>query len=317
MTMWLILALVFASTLWLVVATHGFLNRRRLSDAEALRDRLADSHGAPDAVRILKQERASRLPLLDRLLTGKPITMRLSKALERGASRQTVGAFLLTSVLAGAIGWFIGVRVSATVGLLLAIGAAVTPSVVLRWRQARRISAFEAQLPEAIDMLVNAMKSGYSLQAAMHFVGDEMGDPLGPEFARFYEEQRLGIDVRVALAGLQSRVDSLDLRMFVTSLLIQRETGGNLAEIMTNLATLMRERVGVRGQIETLTAEPRLSAVVLALLPIGLFFVFNVLNRDYMSSLYTTGIGRLLLLYGAISTTVGYLILRKLGKIDI
>jgi tight adherence protein B len=316
--MWLILALVFGSTLWLVVAGYDFLRRHRLSATDALRERLSDSYrGPPDALRILKENRASRLPLLNRLLAGKSITTRLTKALERGASGQTVGAFLLTSALAGAIGWMVGVRVSPFVGLMLAIGAALTPSLVLKWRQARRISAFEAQLPDAIDMLVNAMKSGYSLQAAMKFVGDEVGDPLGPEFARIYEEQRLGIDMRVALMGLQSRVDSLDLRMFVTSLLIQRETGGNLAEIMTNLAMLMRERVGIRGQIETLTAEPRMSAVVLALLPVVLFFAFSALNRNYMSVLYTTVSGRLLLLYGVVSTAVGYLILRKLGKIDI
>jgi tight adherence protein B len=161
------------------------------------------------------------------------------------------------------------------------------------------------------------MKSGYSLQAAIKFAGDEMPEPLGPEFARVYDEQRLGMEMRNALFKLQERVDTLDCKMFVTALLLQRETGGNLAEVLTNLSTLMRERVGLRGQIETLTAEPKLSAVILSLMPVALFLIVATLNRDYMSPLWETPGGRLLSLFGVMSVILGYFVLRRIGQIDI
>ncbi len=313
-----VLVLVFAGTVLLVVATYRFINRRRLADAEVVQDRLTPlAPVSVGPVRILKDPRASELGFLNRLLTGKPLTARVTRALDRAGSKQTVGMFLLTCALSGGVGFLIGARLSPAAGLLVGAAGAVIPFLILRYKQSKRVAAFQTQLPEAIDMVVNAMKAGYSLQAAMKFVGDEMAEPLGPEFARFYDEQRLGMDVRVALSDLQARIDSLDLRMFVTSLVLQRETGGNLAEILTNLSTLMRERVAVRGHIEVLTAEPKLSAIVLALLPVVLFFGFSILNPDYMAALRTSTPGRVMLVYGTISTLVGYAILRKLGNIDV
>lgn len=144
-----------------------------------------------------------------------------------------------------------------------------------------------------------------------------MPEPLGPEFTRVYDEQRLGMELRNALLSLQERVDTLDCKMFVTALLLQRETGGNLAEVLSTLATLMRERVGLRGQIDTLTAEPRMSAVVLALLPVVLFVIVTMANRTYMSPLWTTSMGKILLLYAIASILLGYVVLRKIGQIDI
>ncbi len=313
-----VLALVFGGTILLVVATYRLINRRRLAEAEVVQDRLAPlAPVSAGPVRILKDTRASELGFLNRLLSGKPITARIARALERAGSSQTVGMLLLTCAVSGGLGWLVGSRFDAAAGFLLAVAGVAALFLVLRYKQAKRVTAFQAQLPEAIDMVVNAMKAGYSLQAAMKFVGDEVAAPLGPEFARFYDEQRLGVDVRVALGDLQTRIDSLDLRMFVTSLVLQRETGGNLAEILTNLSTLMRERVAVRGHIETLTAEPKLSALVLALLPVVLFLGFSILNPDYMSALRTSTAGRVMLIYGGISTAVGYAILRKMGNIDI
>jgi tight adherence protein B len=200
---------------------------------------------------------------------------------------------------------------------LLAVVGGSIPYFNLKRKQASRLKAFQAQLPEAIDMLVNAMKSGYSLQAALKFAGDEMPTPLGPEFNRVYDEQRLGMEMRNALVGLQERMDTLDCKMFVTALLLQRETGGNLAEVLGTLAVLMRERVGLRGHIETLTAEPKLSAIVLSVLPALLFFGVLVLNPDYLSPLWTTPVGRLMLLYAIMSMILGYIVLRKIGHIDI
>jgi tight adherence protein B len=229
----------------------------------------------------------------------------------------TPGAFLLSIILGMLSGAGLGLLIRGFFGaLIFAAIFALLPLAWLRWKQRKRRQAFEAQLPEAIDMLVSAMRAGYSFQAAMNFIGQEMTGPLGPEFARFYEEQRLGIDVRTALTRLQDRVDSLDLRMFVTAVLIQRETGGNLAEILTNLSDLMRQRVAVRGQIETLTAEPKLSAQILSALPVIVFVIIWLTDPGFMRPMVTSDIGKLLLLMAAVSVVIGYAIMLRIADID-
>ena len=317
----LILAGVFLSTLMLVVGLFGYVNRRRFAASEAIRSRLLDSATAAPAatIAILRQgKEASTLAFLNKLLEGRDFTSVVQTELDKAGVKQTVGTFVLavavTAFAFGAIGLrFAGPVVGGVAGGL----GALLPIFVLKYKQGKRYKKFGEQLPEAVDMLVNAMKAGYSLQAAMKFIGDEVPEPLGPEFARFYDEQRLGMDVRNALMNLQKRMDTLDLKMFVTALLIQRETGGNLSEIMSTLAMLMRERAAIRGQIDVLTAEPKMSAIVLTLIPVTLFVLVNVINRKYMETLYITPTGRMLLVYGIASTLVGYFFLQRIGKIDI
>jgi tight adherence protein B len=192
------------------------------------------------------------------------------------------------------------------------------PFLWLRRAQKKRLRDFEQQLPDAIDMLVSAMRAGYSFQAASQFIGEEMIAPLGPEFARFYDEQRLGIDVRTALLGMQSRMDSLDLKMFVTSVLIQRETGGNLSEVLSNLADLVRERLTMRSQIQTLIAEPKLSARFLAALPVIVFAILSLLTPGFFDPMTEEGsAGRAVLIGSVISVAVGYMIMMRIADVDI
>jgi len=175
------------------------------------------------------------------MLEGKDFTTAIATQIYRAGSKLSVGEFVLLSLVWASFGFLVGRRFDLLVAPLLAAGFGYLPYLNLKRKAAARLKLFEAQLPEAIDMIVNAMKSGYSLQAAIKFAGDEMPQPLGPEFARVYDEQRLGMDLRNALLSLQERVNTLDCKMFVTALLLQRETGGNLAEVLSNLATLMRE----------------------------------------------------------------------------
>jgi len=314
----LVLVAVFAGTMLLVMAAYTLVNRRRLAAGDTLRERLAPATGdGAVSATILKDRRTSEIAALDRLLQGKGLTSAIAVQIERAGSKLSVGEFILLSLLCGVLGFLLGRRIGGVMVPFVAIIAGAIPYVNIKRQQAARLKKFESQLPEAIDMLVNAMKSGYSLQAAIKFGGDEIPEPLGPEFTRVYDEQRLGMEMRNALLNMQARVDTVDCKMFVTALLLQRETGGNLAEVLSTLATLMRERVGTRAQIDTLTAEPRLSAIVLSLLPVGLFFLMAFLNRDFLSPLWLTPTGRLLLLYGGISVILGFLVLRRLGKVDI
>jgi tight adherence protein B len=313
----LVLVAVFVGTILLVVAVYVAVNRRQLMAGDALRARLSPTVPGSIASSILKDERTSEIGALNRFLAGKEITGVISNQLEQAGSRRSVGEFVLISLLFATLGFLIGRRLGLLGAPLLAIAFGYIPYLNLKRKAAARFKMFQAQLPEAIDMLVNAMKSGYSLQAAIKFSGDEMPEPLGPEFARVYDEQRLGMEMRNALFKLQERMDTLDTKMFVTALLLQRETGGNLAEVLTNLATLMRERVGLRGHIETLTAEPKMSALVLAIMPFALFTIVTIVNRDYMSPLWLTPNGRLLSLYGLVSILFGYIVLRRIGQIDV
>lgn len=313
----LVLAGVFLGTLLVVIAGYVLVNRRQLVAGDALRERLTPTAPAGLSASILKDEKTSEIGALNRMLAGKELTAVIGAQIERAGSRLSVGEFVLLSFVSGSVGFLIGRRIGILAAVLLALVFGYAPYLNLKRKTAARLKKFQMQLPEAIDMLVNAMKSGYSLQAAIKFAGDEMPEPLGPEFARVYDEQRLGMEMRNALIKLQDRVDTLDCRMFVTALLLQRETGGNLAEVLTNLSTLMRERVGLRGHIETLTAEPKMSAIVLSLMPVLLFFIVGFANHEYMAPLWTTPTGRLLSLYGLVSVTFGYFVLRKMGQIDV
>jgi tight adherence protein B len=201
-----------------------------------------------------------------------------------------------------------------------AAGTAVGVSLPILWlgmRANKRMALFQEQLPEAIDMLVSAMKAGYSFQAAMKFIGEEVPEPLGPEFARFYEEQRLGMEVRTALLAMQDRTDSLDLRMFVTAILIQRETGGNLGEVLGKISTVMRERAALKGEIRTLTAESKLSARILGALPFVVFGMVNLLNPGFMRPMLQTAYGPWVFVGAMGMVATGYWIMMQIADIEI
>jgi tight adherence protein B len=318
----LVLAGVFIATLVTLLAIWTVANRRRLDARAALLSR--GEGGTADApsieMTILKptRETIESKSLLAPLIEGRGFTTALRTTLDEAGVTFGAGEFLLLSVLIVAVGGVAGGYLLGPLGTVVGamVIALVIPAVIVG-RQQARIKKFEEQLPEALDVIVNALKAGYSLQAGMRFVGEELPQPLGPEFARFHDEQRLGVDIREALGNLQRRVTTADMGMLVTSMLVQRETGGNLAEILTGLASLIRERMALRGRIDTLTAEPKLSAVVLTLLPIALFLGIRVINPEYLSPLLETRPGHLMLAYSAASIVVGFLFMRKIAAIDL
>jgi tight adherence protein B len=227
-------------------------------------------------------------------------------------------AFLLVIVVSGMAGTFLGGRMNSSLfAVMLTIAGWGAPLYWLKRKQRKRVLAFEQQLPDAIDMLVSAMKAGYSFQAATQFIGDEVSAPLGPEFARFYDEQRLGVDVRTALLSLQDRLDSLDLKMFVTAVIIQRETGGNLGEVLSSIAEVIRQRIAMKGQIQALVAEPKMSARFLAILPIVVFLLLSVGNPNFLKPLLETGVGRMMLLGSGLMVITGYAVMMKIADVDI
>jgi tight adherence protein B len=314
----LVLLAVFVATIALLVAAYLYINRRRIEAATDALARLATTDEERRAISILKGAQAGGAGLLGRLLTGRSYTESLNEEMRRAGVSMSPASFVqvcLVSVVSGvAAGTIMGSAIfSAVFG---AIGA-VLPFIWIKRKQRKRLAAFQAQLPDAIDMLVSAMKAGYSFQAAMNFIGEETPAPLGPEFARFYDEQRLGIDVRSALLSLQTRVDSMDLKMFVTAVLVQRESGGNLGEVLANISDIMRERFALEGELETLTAESRLSARILALLPLLVFLGMFVLNPAFMRPMLEQSAGQVMLVAAGLSVAVGYLMMVRIADIDV
>ena len=320
MSQLLILAAVFLGTVGVLIGGYLFVNRQRLSAADAAMRRLREREGnTPASARsIIRDANVSDLPALDRLLAGRGITSWIAEQIQKAGDNGTPGAFVLRVGVFTIVGYLIGwVFRGGIVGFLTGAIGFMLPIMLLRSKQRKRLAMFRDQLPDAIDMLVSAMKAGYSFQAAMKFIGEEVRDPLGPEFTRFYEEQRLGMEVRTALLALQGRVDSLDLKMFVTAVLIQRETGGNLSEVLGNIGTLMRERAALKADIETLTAESKLSARILSLLPVIVFILVNLISKDFMAPMLASDTGVAVLVGAAFSVMVGYWSMMKIADIDI
>jgi tight adherence protein B len=313
-----VLALIFLGTLGIVVGGYVFINRRSLTEADLARDRLSAPEAADRTWRLLKDERVSDLGFINGILAGKSWVEELGLTLTRAGVNMKPGAFVLVWATCILFFAYIGLQLmSGIAGVVVAVFGVVAPLLWIRRKHKKRLSAFETQIPDAVDMLVSAMRAGYSFQAATQFIGTEMPAPAGPEFARFYDEQRLGIEVRTALLNMQTRMDSPDLKMFVTAVLIQRETGGNLAEVLQNLADLIRERIAMRGHIETLVAEPKMSARFLALLPVAVALILAVVSPRFLDPMVQSSGGRMALGIAALGVIVGYSVMMRIADVDI
>lgn len=186
------------------------------------------------------------------------------------------------------------------------------------WNKRRsRMKKFDAQLPDALELVARALRAGHSLAAGMHVVAEEMPAPISDEFNRVYEEQNLGIPIEEAMKAMLERVPNLDLKFFVTSVSIQRQTGGDLAEILDKIGHVVRERFRIMGQVKALTGEGRLSGVVLIALPFGLFLFMLNLKPDYVETLWTTDLGMKMSVYAIISQIIGALVIRKIVNIKV
>jgi tight adherence protein B len=317
--LFVILVGVFVGTVSVCVGAYVFVHRRQFAAAELARGRLSgdpsDDARAP-AANILRDTSASELELLDRLLSGKAVTARLARELQRAGSGAKPGTFVLALGIASVSGALAGSVLGSLAVPLALVGLAV-PVLWLKQRQHRRLAAFQEQLPEGLDMLVSAMRAGYSFQTAMKFVGEEMPAPLGTEFVQFYDEQRLGVEVRAALVALQERSASQDMKMFVTAVLIHRDTGGNLSEVLSNIADVMRQRADVHRQVDTLTAQSKLSARILAVLPLFVFGTVISMDREFIQPMLAEPVGRFMLAYAATSVILGYVILMRISKVDV
>ncbi len=243
----------------------------------------------------------------------------IGRLLKQADTQLTLPRLAAISLILGAGGVTAGVIAHVHVALFVPIGLFMA-SLPLFWllrRRKRRLKAFAVQLPDALDMLARALRSGQSLGAGIGMVASEVGPPLGEEFGRVFEEQNLGIPWEDSLDALTERVPNLDLKFFATAVILQRQTGGDLAEILDKIASLIRDRFKIWGAVQALTGEGRLSGVVLMGLPVVLFFAVYRLNPEYVMVLFTDPMGKKMLAVAVFLQILGALTIRKIVNIKV
>jgi tight adherence protein B len=237
---------------------------------------------------------------------------------QSGVSWSLQTLFLLSIGMAVALGSMVLIITgSIPMGLLGTAIGAMLPNFYVRRQRTRRLNAFEELLPESIDLVGRALRAGHPLSAGFKMAADDGPEPVAGEFRRIFEEQRFGLPLQDSLLGLTDRVNLVDVRILVTAILIQREVGGNLAEILDNLSAVVRARFTIRRQIRVYTAQGRMTGYLLSALPIILFSILYMINGQYMSILFTDPIGKILVGVALSMQLIGFLWIRKIIKIEI
>jgi tight adherence protein B len=271
----------------------------------------------PDIRRL--ESKLSAIPWLNHWLTSMNLSAASSLYLYQAGMSISLGALLLTSIIGFAVlGCVLYLRFGQIFpSALVASGFLPIPFLFVRWKRAKRLGKLEQQLPEALGMMVSALRVGHSLVASLGAVAQESPDPIGTEIRKCFEEQNYGVDLRTAFMNLTERAPIQDLRIFVAAVLIQKESGGNLAEVLDKVAQTTRERFRLKKQVSVHTAQGRMTGWILSLLPVGLGLGMYFMNPGSMSVLWTRPVG-LKLLYTALGMdVVGALIIRKIVAIRV
>ena len=315
--MWMVLA-VFVGVLAIVYGLYWLLVVR---DEEQFLKRLRPTDGSPERRMrgfLKTEERLSSVAPLHAALEKSKLIAPLKLMLESSGVKLNLGSFLLLSLCMGAFGYLLGVFFTrmAFVGLLLAVIMAALPYWYVKRARNNRTYKFEEQFPEAIDLMARALRAGHALPTGLSMVADEMPAPVGTEFRILYDEQNFGLNLSDALRNFANRIPVLDAKFFVTAVLTQRESGGNLAEVLDNLSSVIRDRFKVKRQIRVISAHGRITGTVLACLPPALAAVTLLLNRAYLGTLTGDPLGRQMIMAAIGLQIVGTLIMRKIINIE-
>ncbi len=322
--MWLIITsislAVFATAVLLVMTLGTGTSKRVKLRLAALATEFAptlDEEPAPDIRR--EQHKMSGIPVLNHWLTKLNLGPASGMFLSQAGVTVSLGTLIIVSLAGSAIAavaflWYLG---PTPLALLLAAGLLPLPFFFIRAKRARRLMALEEQLPEALGMMVSALRVGHSLMASLGAVSQDSPELIRSEMRKCFEEQNFGIDLRSALTNLTVRVPVQDIRIFVAAVLIQKESGGNLAEVLEKVAATTRERFRLKKQVLVHTAQGRLTGYILSLLPVFLGIAMYFVNPEAMSVLWTRPIGLKILYVSAAMDLVGALIIRKIVNIRV
>ena len=322
--MFLVLFFVFLAGLFLKYTL--FLLTSRASDKKRalLKERLADAirtsaHSTDMDVQLAREELLSEIPWMNRVLIKLQISSKLKQMIDQADAHITVMRLILFSLTAGVLAFLAVSMVSASYLLMGFCGFVATalPFLQIHSKRKKRLKKFLQLLPDALDLMSRGLSAGHAFTEALQMVATEMPEPIATEFRKTYEEQNLGLSLKLALENLVERVPILDLRMCVTAVLIQRETGGNLSELLEKVAYTIRERFRIMEDLKTMTLSSRWSAWLLCALPIFLAVYVTFMNPGYMDVMWRDPRGNKLLAIAAIMQALGMLMVQKIMKIRI
>ncbi|MFN8008934.1 MAG: type II secretion system F family protein [Terriglobia bacterium] len=268
---------------------------------------------------LIKSELLSDVPAINKVLLQFSHTNRIRKLISQADMKMKVSTFILASLILCAAGIFFSNLivniwvVNVVIGLFLAF----IPLLIVLYKRKKRFRRFEELFPEALELLTRAVKAGHSFNTGMEMITEEMIEPIRGEFRITFDEQNFGLPLKQALFNMVERMPLLDLKFFVTAILMQKETGGNLAEILTNLSHVIRERFKIMGEVRTFSAQGRLTGYILTCIPIAMGFILSMMNWDYMKSLFKEEIGHYMLAGAAFCQLLGYIIIRKIVNIKV
>jgi len=319
----LIALLVFVVVALATFAGASLLDERR-AQARLIKDRLATVQKAPERdpneeLALLRDEQLSKIPLLDTLLRRSARVSAMQDSLTQAGMKFRAGNFLVLCVSSGVLAALLILVLTknpAIAWAALVIGSFL-PYAVVSYRRQKRFEKIEELFPDAIDTLARAVRAGHAFTTALEMISNETPEPLASEFRKLFEEQKFGMPVRDALMNLTQRVPLVDVKFFVTAVMLQRETGGNLAEILDNLSYVIRERFKIQRQVRVHTAQGRLTMALLMAMPPTVVAVLLMFSPEFVKPLFYDPLGHILLVVAITLQTVGYFVIRKIIKIQV
>jgi len=322
--MFILIAIAVFVVVALAVFVVASLLDERSSRARLLRERLITVQKTPERepgedLALLRDEMLSKIPALDNLLRRSARISSLQTLLEQADLKSRAGNVLLLCLVSGAgVGLlfllFSGFPQFAWLGVLMGM---ILPYSYASYKRTKRFQKFEELFPEAIDTLARAVRAGHAFTTALELIANEIAEPVASEFRKLFEEQKFGLPVRDALVNLTQRVPLVDVKFFVTAVMLQRETGGNLAEILDNLSYVIRERFKIMRQVRVLTAQGRMTMLLLMGLPPVIIVSMQLMNPTFIRPLFDDPIGHVLLVVGITLQTVGYFVIRRIIQIQV
>lgn len=321
--------LVFAVVAAAIFAIGSILDRRN-AQARLLRERLASVQKAAERqpneeLALLRDEMLSKIPAVDSLLRRSERLANFQSFLEQADLKVRVGTLLMfcvvSAVITAGFGFVLASSLPPNQGLLFAlvglvVGAVIPYSYASR-RRRKRFQRFEELFPDALDTLTRAVRAGHAFTTSLELIAGEIADPISTEFRKLHEEQKFGLPVRDALLNLSERMPLVDVKFFITAVMLQRETGGNLAEILENLSYVIRERFKIQRQVRVYTAQGRLTMALLMGMPPIIVVTMLSTNPAFIRPLFADPIGHALIVVGIALQTIGYFVIRKIIQIQV
>lgn len=318
------LVLLLAGPLLAVYGLVQVVADLRSAPKKKIADRLRGrSKGGVDVQRLVSEDVRKQAPKVEgklaQAISNLSVTERLQSVLEQANISWSAPKLLLNLTLIASV--LLAVLVVLQIPILAAFGAAlavyVLPILILIQRRRRRMNKMVQQLPDVFELLSQALRAGHSLASGMQLIANEMPEPAGTEFGRVFHEQNLGLKIEDALTNLANRMNILDVRFFVTAVLIQRQTGGDLAEVLDKISDVIRDRIKLHGTVQALTAEGRLSGYVLLGLPILVYLAMLKINYDYAMVLVTHPTGQMMAMFAAVMMIMGWVMIKKIINIKV